>query len=147
MREKYFEEYLAYGKKYEYLAQLIQQRNNVSVLLEQNGDNYRHVKYDFMSSDGIRYEVKTDSRSLDTNNFYVEFSKNDRPSGIAISEVDYYIITNTNDYYLIDIKILREIVICMFAEDRKGRTQDNSLGVLVPCSVIIKHVELLKNNI
>ena len=72
-------------------------RNHVTILNTCN--NY---KYDFETDDHITFEVKTDKASLITGNFYIEFlGRNEKQSGISITESDFYIITNTIDYYMI----------------------------------------------
>lgn len=80
--------------------------NNVSIL-NYNNDN----KYDFETSDEKKYEVKADEMSLKTNNFFIEFIGYGKASGVSVSEADYYILTDTNIYYLIDIEILKKIII------------------------------------
>jgi len=80
--------------------------NKVSIL-NTNDDN----KYDFQTTDEKKYEVKCDERALTTNNYFIEFIGYGKPSGISVSEADYYILTDTNIYYLIDIEILKKIII------------------------------------
>ena len=87
---------LAFGRKYEIICQgEIKDKNNVSIVMEQNEENYNHVNYDFMTSDLTTYEVKTDELSLNTNNFYIAFKKGDVRTGILTSDALFHIITNT----------------------------------------------------
>ena len=65
-------------------------------------------KYDFIAGNK-KYEVKYDASSNVTGNFYIEYSGYGKPSGISISEADYYIITNGKQYYMIDINILKTL--------------------------------------
>ena len=82
-------------------------RNHVTIL--ETCDNY---KYDFKTDDHITFEVKTDKASLITNNYFIEFlGRNENSSGISITESDYYIITNTIDYYLIKTSKLKNYVL------------------------------------
>ena len=102
---------LALGRKYETICQdKIKNKNNVSVVMEQNNENYKNVKYDFMTSDLITYEVQADVRSLDTNNFFIEFKKGKFNTGILTTESMFHIITNTKKYYLIETsKLLNSV--------------------------------------
>ena len=86
-------------------AKRIEKINNVKVLNYCN-DN----KYDFLTSDNIKYEVKTEPSSLKTNNFFIEFEGYGKPSGISTTEADYYIINDTLTYYLISASKLKLLV-------------------------------------
>ena len=53
-------------------------------------------------TDVLNIEIKTDIMSKTTKNFFIEcFNKNEDPSGLLLTESNYYIITDTNKYYLI----------------------------------------------
>jgi len=67
-------------------------------------------KFDFITSDNIKYEVKTDVSSKKSINFYIEFECRGKASGIRISEADYYIVNDTFTYYLIKTEQLK--IIC-----------------------------------
>ena len=104
--------------------------NHVSILNTCN--NY---KYDFQTDDYQTYEVKTDKMSNITANFYIEFlGRNDKKSGISITESDFYIITDTINYYMIKTSALK--ILC---KNMSIRTlKDKSASVfLIPCSLII----------
>ena len=104
--------------------------NHVTILNTCN--NY---KYDFKTDDHQTFEVKSDKARLKTNNFYIEFlGRNDKKSGISITESDYYIITDTNKYYMIKTSALK--ILC---KNMSIRTlKDNSAsGFIIPCSLII----------
>jgi len=60
-------------------------------------------RYDFITNENKKYEVKTDRASWVTCNFYIEFWCNFKPSGLSTTEADYYIITNTIDFYLVAV--------------------------------------------
>ena len=67
--------------------------------------------YDFQTSDGIKYEVKTDEASLRTNNFFIEFLGYGKPSGITTTKANFYILSDTKIYYLIEVEELKKICI------------------------------------
>ena len=78
-------------------------KNHVTVL-----ETCNDYKYDFKTDDHISFEVKTDKMSNFTGNYYIEFlGRCEKPSGISITEADYYIITNTIDYYMIKTSKLK----------------------------------------
>ena len=102
---------LAFGREHEIICQEnIKNENNVSIVMEQNNENYKNVKYDFMTSDFITYEVKADVMSLATNNFFIEFKKGNHNTGIWTTESIFHIITNTKTYYHIETRILLNLV-------------------------------------
>ena len=86
-------------------AARIERLNKVKVINYCN-DN----KYDFLTNDNIKYEVKTEPASLKTNNFFIEFKGYGKPSGISTTEANYYIISDTINYYLISVYKLKLLV-------------------------------------
>ena len=135
---------LAFGQTHEIICQeKIKNKNNVSIVMEQNNENYKNVKYDFMTSDFITYEVKADVMSLATNNFFIEFKKGNHNTGILTSESIFHIITNTKKYYLIETRILLNLVFQNRIHYKKGKTKDNTIGFLVPTCDIIELSEVI----
>ena len=107
-------------------------RNHVTVL--ETCDNY---KYDFKTDDNITFEVKTDKMSNITGNYYIEFlGRNEKPSCISITEADYYIITNTIDYYMIKTSKLKKLCANQPVKTLKDKS---SSGFIIPCILLIKN--------
>ena len=79
---------------------------NNTQLIKFNND----YRYDFKTSDKIKYEVKTDELSLKTNNLFIEFESYRKPSGISSTKAHYYIFSDTIDYYLIETQKLKTIL-------------------------------------
>ena len=79
---------------------------NNTQLIKFNND----YRYDFKTSDKIKYEVKTDELSLKTNNLFIEFESYKKPSGISSTKAHYYIFSDTIDYYLIETQKLKTIL-------------------------------------
>jgi hypothetical protein len=77
--------------------------------LHLNNDNIKYSfnknsKYDIslnINDKIIKYEIKTDEKSLITNNIFIEFKSFNKLSGISTTEADYYIINDTINFYLI----------------------------------------------
>lgn len=79
----------------------------------QDGVNYKTVLYDAELTCGdetVRVEVKTDHRSAETGNFYIEHHQYEKASGILTTQADYYIINDTVDYFLISVDDLIEMI-------------------------------------
>jgi hypothetical protein len=131
MSYNYFLLKLAESKQYEIKAsELISAHFNVDIL-NFNDDN----KYDFKASDGLLYEVKADKMSLKTGNFFIEYEGYGRPSGISVSIANYYILSNTEQYYLISSVILKEL--CeIHGVPSKVRIND-TFGFLIKCAIVI----------
>ena len=107
-------------------------RNHVTLL-----ETCTNYKYDFKTDDHITFEVKTDKASLITNNYFIEFlGRNKKPSGISITEADYYIITNTIDYYLIKTSKLKKLCANQQVKTLKDKS---SSGFILSCALVIKN--------
>ena len=84
------------------------------IFLNNNNDN----KYDLlMSFEGleIKYEIKTDvllSKKNDTGNLVVEFESRNKPSGISVTESNYYVyyIPKLGEIWNINMDKLRELI-------------------------------------
>lgn len=118
-------------------AEKIALLNNVSLL--SFCDNY---KYDFETSDNLKYEVKTDEASNKTNNIFIEFYGYNKPSGITTTEANFYIINDTFNYYLISVDNLRELIInnkCRKIETKQTQTYGYLLSknILINNSILI----------
>ena len=123
-------------KKYEVeAANRIKAKYNVDVKMWCN-DN----KFDFQTTDNIKYEVKTEPASLKTCNYFVEFHAYDVPSGISITKANYYIITNTIDYYLIDVNKLKEL-----CENEK--TQIKTTKDKLTSGYLLKKHQIINNSV
>ena len=121
----------------------LKSKNTVSIVMEQNAENYMNVKYDFMASDLNTYEVKADVMSLATNNFFIEFKKGNYNTGILTTGSIFHIITSTKKYYLIETSKLLNLFLQNRIHYKKGRTKDNTIGFLVPACDIIELSEVI----
>ena len=110
---------LQFGKKYEKICE--KYFDNIEY-----APNIKFSKYDFISN-GIKYEVKCDRLSYKTGNICLEIECYGKPSGISLSESEYYIyfiIKSNNEYdaYKIGTNILRNKMInckCIYGGDYK----------------------------
>jgi hypothetical protein len=90
---------LKFGNDYEIKAfeQLKKYKNNDNLTCIYNND----YKFDFKTNENKTYEIKADKMSLTTGNFFIEYWCNFKPSGICKTKADYYIITDTINYYMV----------------------------------------------
>ena len=135
---------LEFGRIYEKEAQdKIIKLNNVSIIEEQNSDNWMFTHFDFRTSDNITYEIKADKMSLKTNNFFIEVRNKNGLTGLSITKAEYHIITNTENYYLISTEQIRQIIIINRKHFKLASTKNGTVGYLVPKLYIIKHSKIL----
>lgn len=135
--KSYFEYFIANKKKFDQYEAIAIQRtikyyNGIYILL----NICNTYEYDFQLSNNKRYEVKAEPYSITSNNFYIEYfdNFNKRPSGIATTTADYYIITDTLDnYYMIKTTKLRTL--CKQYPSRINRF-NTATGYIVPTCII-----------
>lgn len=126
----FFQENLKKFQPYEVeSSELIMKYKNVTIL-KFCDDN----RYDFKTSDKIKYEVKTEPMSLKTNNYFVEFFAYGKPSGIKTTKANFYIFCDTVNYFMISVDVLKLIVkkhgVLIDTKDKLTR------GYLVKCTII-----------
>lgn len=84
-----FQKDLIFGKKYENIfAKLTKEK-----YIQSEG----YVHWDIMINN-LKYEIKTDKLINKTKNFCIEFSCNNKLSGISISDADYWVFIEIIDY-------------------------------------------------
>ena len=96
-------------------------------------------KYDFvLNNKQLKFEVKYDDMSNKTNNYFIEYESFYKLSGISVSISDYYILTNSNNYYMIETKKLKQLI-----KDKKykfirksGDNVSNSTGYIFDINII-----------
>jgi hypothetical protein len=94
--------------------------------------------------DHLRVEVKADYRAVGpqgTGNHFVELSARGRPSGIMVTESDYWAVALDNGaVVMVPTEYLRELVAEALAEGRTARMPNGSHpteGALVPLSKLV----------
>ena len=124
-------------------ARLVCARDGVTVIHVQDKYNYRWTHYDFKMSDLTTYEAKSDKKSLETGNIFVEFLDRGKPSGIAITTADYHIF-KSEAFYQIPTAVLKELVKGRRTASAKNKkTKALTWGYLVPRQVFINASVLL----
>ena len=117
------------------------------VLRRPNETNYRALKFDAEIGNGdntFKLEVKTDHKSVATGNFFIEYAAHRKPSGIAITDADYYIINDTVDYHMISVTRLLRIIKRYDELGKLRRVEFKNSDGLVTKGYIIKKAVALK---
>ncbi len=129
-----FYELLKLGQEHENEAiKRIIKLNNCSIVMVQDANNYKKMRYDFLTSDGLKYEVKADFLSDKTGNCFIEFLDGRKElSGITISDANFYIIYTHQIYLLIPIEKLKELTLY---KDIK-RAKDGTKGYIINWELI-----------
>ena len=119
-RHRNFKKQLAASRPYEDLAieKALAHFNEkasepYSVTRRQDITNYTAFLSDAEIVNGenaIKLEVKTDFRSRDTGNFFIEYCQYGKPSVIAITDADYYVISDTVNNGLISVAKISRII-------------------------------------
>jgi len=98
--------------------------------------------YDFIIDGKTKYEVKSDRLGYKTGNLAIEYSCNDKPSGISTTEADYwmyFIISNNKiDCYKIPVTDLYNLI--KDCRKVKGGDGYKSKMVLLPISKCQKYL-------
>ena len=135
-----YETFLLNVKKYHIYEIIASEKicllNNIA--LKKFNDDYR---YDFKTIDKMKYEVKTDELSLKTNNLFIEFEGYKKPSGIMITKANFYIFSDTINYYLIEIEKLK-LIIKNIENKKIVSTKDKlTYGYLINKNLIFVHCQ------
>jgi hypothetical protein len=104
------------------------------------------IEYDAIAKtaagDEERLEMKNDMKSALTGNFFVEFWCRDKPSGIAASQADFYMVTTHNpmQFWKLPVKYLKDVVKgCRVVS---GGDNNVAQGYLVPVSKLAKEYKM-----
>lgn len=87
-----------------------------------------------------KIEVKTDLQAHETGNVYVEYESRGKPSGIAISQSDYYCFVISKDAFIfISSEELKKRCrrFLNTERDRKGGDSNTSKGILLPVTQLL----------
>ena len=67
------------------------------------------AEYDFCIN-GISYECKLDTNLSKNNTMFCEYLSRNIPSGISITKADYYCIKSVDNYYIIPVKFIKDLI-------------------------------------
>jgi hypothetical protein len=79
-------------------------------------------------------EVKHDLQAMETGNVYVEYKSRGKPSGLSVSEADYYCFCFGETYHLIKTELLKDRCRKYISTQRdiKGGDNNTSQGIILP---------------
>jgi len=76
--------------------------------------------------------------SKKTGNFFIEFLSYLNPSGIQTTHADFYIISDTNIFYMIEVEILKKLLFKLGNNKKVVHTPDEStFGYIIKKELII----------
>jgi hypothetical protein len=142
------------AKPYELIAQrIITHANNVQVIEDDDTPgrpDYQKSWFDFRTSDQITYEVKQDSRSINTGNFFIagmQSFKNETYKaycGICKTKADYYMLLFGNEFYKIDTDIIIDLLLTnTYKVARYGNKRGDTIyGILLPVAHVKPFAEV-----
>lgn len=107
---------------------LVKEKYNVEIVSFCN-DN----RYDFEMSDNMKYEVKTEPSSIKTGNYFIEFQAYGKPSGIFVSQANFYIFSDMTHYWMISTDKLKELVKLhgVLKKTKDGLTHGYIIGCII----------------
>lgn len=90
----------------------------------------------------FKLEVKFDSIAHTSGNLFIEYSSRDKPSGIAVTDAEYYlyIIAEFNYAIILNVENLKERLRFYYKHNmyiRNGGDDDTSVGFLVPIQELL----------
>ena len=116
-----------------------------SITQVQDKANYNTMLYDGKLSNGeeeIKIEVKTDRKSKLTGNFFIEYSQYGKKSGIHRTEADYWVINDTENYWLISIGVIQQTLRQLNRNGSLKTAQNITHGYVTKGYIIKKHILL-----
>ena len=118
-----------------------------SIVQQQDGQNHKEMLHDATLSNGettIKIEAKTDHVSRYSGNFFIEYIQYGKASGIAITDADYYVISDTINYWMVDVGDLNELIAdTREANKLKIRWNRNKDG-MVTTGYVLKKTDVLE---
>ena len=148
VKDEIFKALLKVGQDGENIAKCIIRQRFRSIIRDEDQPSGYFPYYDFITSQGVKYEVKTDIRAGETGNICLEYANyKGEPSGLSLTTADFYFFIFDNKYIMVDVDVLRTILKdeIKHIKDIKGFT---SHFYLIPINILrtypIYHGDILK---
>lgn len=116
-----------------------------SITQVQDKANHNSMLYDGKLSNGeeeIKIEVKTDMKSKVTGNFFIEYSQYGKKSGISTTQADYWVINDTENYWLIPVSIIVRTLRELYVNKALKTAQNVTHGYVTKGYIIKKSILL-----
>uniref|UniRef100_A0AAU7N493 Uncharacterized protein n=1 Tax=Nitrosopumivirus cobalaminus TaxID=3158414 RepID=A0AAU7N493_9VIRU len=104
-----------------------------------------HSAYDIESSDGVKYEIKSDRKCALTGNVFVEISCNGEASGLFVTEADKIVYYLNNEWVFITPNSLHNLIADEEPRYWKGKPDGGSVveGYIIPYETFIEYSEMI----
>jgi hypothetical protein len=108
---KHFFNDLARGQEAERLfIELLTSRGHSIIEYTPNKANiYYDIKSVFKDKT-YTFEIKRDDRAVDTENIFIEFESNQKPSGISTTKAKTYVIFIGEIYHILSVRLIKEFI-------------------------------------
>jgi len=115
-------------------------------LMEHNSDFKYDLKLGKVKEDELydafsykTIEVKTDFKTKETGNVFVEYESRGKPSGISTSLADYYCFAIEDSFHIIKPEVLKQKCRKYLGTKRDvvGGDSDTSKGILLPVNELV----------
>lgn len=142
-----FEEDLKHAKQVEKgIALLLKERTENFSSYTLNDDNSYDIKVIFKNGKSVKFEVKCDILAEKTSNVAIEVSCRGKPSGLSVTQADYWIHILKVDIkakvipWLFNIQTLQKLISLPECRTVTGGDR-NSMTIckLIPVKIFVKH--------
>ena len=138
-KTQFYNKYVKPYEQYEIIAaDKIKKIYNKDIenLLDKNNGN----RFDFICNN-LSFEVKYDRASTVYSNFFIEYMGYDKLIGISITQSNYYIITDGENYYLIETDKLKEL--CNIHGTFKTTKNKTTQGYIIKKDIVISYSKII----
>ncbi len=105
-----FLQLLQAGQNYEdKIINFMASRYDRLFVLDRPSGNFKY--YDFILSNGLKYECKYDRMSKKTGNIFIEYQQTGQPSGIITTTADIYVIGTEEQTLFITVDALKNMIL------------------------------------
>lgn len=119
------------------------------IFISDNKNKTHDLVFNFPNKHGVRYEVKTDvlcKPNQDTTNMFIEVESRNGPSGLNVTEADWFIMYYKffNELWYIKTDKLRELIRSnnFKITEQAGDEGSNTSGILIPRYQFKKHFKV-----
>jgi len=88
----------------------------------------------------VLIEVKNDLKSSQTGNIAIEYSCNDKPSGVNATKADFWVSVGSSEIFILKIKVLKDLI------KKESLRRDVSGGDNKIAKMYLFKIDVIRNN-